>query len=453
MRYRVEKDSLGSKKVPQQAYYGIQTLRAVENFPVSGIKQHPELVWGVAVIKKAAALTHTELKLLKPQVGRAIVRAANEVLAGKFVDHFVVDPYQAGAGTSHHMNVNEVIANRANELLKGRKGEYKPVHPNDHVNMAQSTNDVIPTAIRLATLKSLNELYPVLLDLQKAFQLKAKQFSKILKSGRTHLQDAVPMTLGQEFGGYAEIIKERLREIKERSVVLNQLGIGGTAAGTGLNAHPQYSQKVVRHLRSITGHPVKNSPNLFEAMQSMGCFVEVSSALRNLAQEMTKIGNDFRLLSSGPNTGLDEIRLPAVQPGSSIMPGKVNPVMAEMLNMVMFQVMGNDHALFLGAQAGQLELNVMMPLIGYNMIQNIKLLKNSLRLFTKRCVQGIKPQTGKCHSFFENTLGLATALNPIVGYSAAAEIVKESMKTGRSIKQLVLDRKLLTSKEFDRLFL
>lgn len=453
MSYRVEKDSLGEKQVDEKAYYGIQTLRAVENFPISGIKQHQELVWGVAVIKKAAALAHTELKLLTPEVGETIVKAATEVLEGKFDAHFVVDPYQAGAGTSHHMNVNEVIANRANEMLGGKKGEYKPVQPNDHVNMAQSTNDVIPTAIRLATLKSLEELIPVLKGLQFALEKKSKEFGKILKSGRTHLQDAVPLTLGQEFSGFAVVVQERIREIQERSLVLTRLGIGGTAAGTGMNAHPQYAVKVVEHLKELTGLDVKNSPNLFEAMQSMGCFTELSSALRNLACDMTKIANDFRLLSSGPNTGLDEVRLPAVQPGSSIMPGKVNPVMAEMLNMVMYQVIGNDQTILLGAQAGQLELNVMMPLIGYNLIQNIKLLKNSLSVFTTKCIDGLEAQPEKCNAFFENTLGLATALNPQIGYLAAAEIVKESMKTGKSIKQLVIDKKLLTDKEFDALFL
>ncbi len=453
MSHRVEKDSLGEKQVPEKAYYGIQTLRAVENFPISGIKQHSELVWGVACIKKAAALAHTDLDLLTSEVGEAIVKAATEVLDGKFNEDFVVDPYQAGAGTSHHMNVNEVIANRANEMLGGNKGEYTPVNPNDHVNMAQSTNDVIPTAIRLATLKCLDELEPILKDLQIALENKAKEFGKILKSGRTHLQDAVPMTLGQEFSGFAKVVEERIREIKERKVSLTRLGIGGTAAGTGMNAHPEYAKRVVDHLKELTGLPVENSPNLFEAMQSMGCFTEISSALRNLACDMTKIANDFRLLSSGPNTGLDEVRLPAVQPGSSIMPGKVNPVMAEMLNMVMYQVIGNDHTILMGAQAGQLELNVMMPLIGYNMIQNIKLLKNSLSVFTTRCVNGLSAQPEKCEAFFANTLGLATALNPQIGYLAAAEIVKESMKSGKSIKQLVIDKKLLTDKEFDALFL
>ncbi len=453
MSYRTEKDSLGEKQVPAKAYYGIQTLRAVENFPVSGIKQHSELVWGVAVIKKAAALAHLELELLDEESGKAIVQAATEVLEGKFDAEFVVDPYQAGAGTSHHMNVNEVIANRANELLKGKRGVYKPVHPNDHVNMAQSTNDVIPTAIRLAALKCLNELIPVLKHLHTVLKNKSKEFATILKSGRTHLQDAVPVTLGQEFGGFAAVVQERTREIQERSQSLKRLGIGGTAAGTGMNAHSKYAEKVVKQLKKLTELDVTPSPNLFEAMQSMGCFTEFSAALRNLACDMTKIANDLRLLASGPNTGFDEIRLPAVQPGSSIMPGKVNPVLAEMLNMVMYQVIGNDHAILLGAQAGQLELNVMMPLIGYNLIQNLKLLKNSLKVFASQCVEGITAQPEKCNAFFENTLGLATALNPKIGYAAAAEIVKESLKTGKSIKQLVVAKKLLTDQEFNALFL
>jgi len=444
MAARIEKDSLGQKEVPADAYYGLQSVRAMENFPISGLRKHARMVQAMAMVKKAAAFANAELGLLKPEVGEAIGAAADEVLAGKLRDHFVVDVYQMGAGTSFHMNVNEVLANRAIELLGGKKGDHSIVHPNDHVNMAQSTNDVIPTAMRIAGRLLLGELLPVLQDLQTALTEKAKEFDGILKSARTHLQDAVPIRLGQEFAAYAVTVGKCRGLIADAARSLEELGIGGSAAGTGLNTHPQYRFKLVEHLRAWTNINWRNAPDMREAMQSNLPIAEASSALRLLAIELIRICNDLRLLASGPTTGFAEIVLPAVQPGSSIMPGKVNPSMAEMLNMVCFQVIGNDLTVAMAVQAGQLELNVMMPVMAYNLHHSIEILKNALRAFIDRCVVGIVADADRCRRYAESSMALATALNTHIGYARAAEVVKRALREQKTIIDVVREEKLLT---------
>jgi aspartate ammonia-lyase len=416
----------------------------MENFPISGLRKHARMVEAMAMVKKAAALANAELGLLKLEVSKAIGAAADEVLAGKLRDHFVVDVYQMGAGTAFHMNVNEVLANRAVELLGGKKGDHTIVHPNDHVNMAQSTNDVIPTAMRIASRLLLQELLPVLSDLQAALGAKAKEFDGILKSARTHLQDAVPIRLGQEFAAYAVTIGKCRELIGAAARSLEELGIGGSAAGTGLNTHPQYRFKLVEHLRGWTNINWRNAPDMREAMQSNLPIAEASSALRLLALELTRICNDLRLLTSGPTTGFAEIVLPAVQPGSSIMPGKVNPSMAEMLNMICFQVIGNDLTVSMAVQAGQLELNVMMPVMAYNLHHSIEILKNGIRVFIDRCVVGIVADADRCRRYAESSMALATALNTHVGYARAAEVVKRALREQKTIIDVVREEKLLT---------
>lgn len=444
MPTRIEKDILGEKAVPAEAYYGLQSVRAMENFPISGLRMHPRMVEAIVLVKKAAALVNTDLELLNPKIGKAITAAADEVLDGRLRDQFVVDVYQMGAGTSFNMNVNEVLANRAIELLGGQKGDYTIVHPNDHVNMAQSTNDVFPTAMRTAARLLFAELLPVLGDLKTALAEKAKEFDDILKSARTHLQDAVPIRLGQEFAAYAATIGKCQERIAAAARSLEELGIGGTAVGTGLNTHPQYRTRLVEYLRAWTGIEWRNAPDMREAMQSNLPVAEASSALRLLAIELTRICNDLRLLASGPTTGFAEIRLPAVQPGSSIMPGKINPSMAEMLNMVCFQVIGNDLTVSMAVQAGQLELNVMMPVIAHNLHQSVELLKNAIRVFVDRCIGGIVADAGRCRRYAESSMALATALNVLVGYARAAEVVKCAVRERKTIIDVVREEKLLT---------
>jgi aspartate ammonia-lyase len=444
MATRIEKDSLGQKDVPAEAYYGLQSVRAMENFPISGLRMHPKMVEAIVMVKKAAALANTDLGLLKPEVSKAIAAAADEIIAGRLRDQFVVDVYQMGAGTSFNMNANEVLANRAIEFLGGKIGDYALVHPNDHVNMAQSTNDVIPTAMRVAARLLLRELLLVLKDLETALAAKAKEFDGILKSARTHLQDAVPIRLGQEFAAYAATVGKCHERIAAAGRSLEELGIGGSAAGTGLNTHPQYRFKLMEHLRAWTKIDWRNSPDMREAMQSNLPIAEASSALRLLAIELTRICNDLRLLASGPTTGFAEMVLPAVQPGSSIMPGKVNPSMAEMLNMVCFQVIGNDLTVLMAVQAGQLELNVMMPVMAHNLHQSIEILKNALRVFIDRCIVGIVADADRCRRYAESSMALATALNTYVGYARAAEVVKRALREQKTIIDVVREEKLLT---------
>ncbi|MGR3317897.1 MAG: aspartate ammonia-lyase [Candidatus Anammoxibacter sp.] len=449
--FRIEKDSMGEVKVPAEAYYGVQTMRAIANFPISGIRPHIDFVYATVFIKKAAAIANMDTGCLDKKIGNAIVQATDRITGGGFGDQFVVDVYQAGAGTSHHMNVNEVVANIAIEILGGKKGDYSVVSPNDHVNYGQSTNDVFPAAIRIAALLTSNKLFPVLDDIVSSFKTKSSEFDEILKSGRTHLQDAVPIRLGQEFSGYYQAISKAADKFKNAVDSLKELGIGGSAVGTGVNAHPDYITKIIDNLKNITCLDLKSSPNLFEAMQSNAPLLEASGALRVLAVEFVRIANDLRLLSSGPNTGLGEINLPAVQPGSSIMPGKVNPVMAEMLNMVCFAVIGNDQTISSAVQAGQFELNVMMPVIQYKLLDSLNIFTNALRVFNEKCVKGITANPDKCNQFAMNSVAIVTALNPFIGYLKAAEIAKESIKTGESIKAIALKRGVLSKEKLEEI--
>ncbi|MGB5960195.1 MAG: aspartate ammonia-lyase [Coleofasciculaceae cyanobacterium] len=450
--YRIEKDSMGERQIPESAYYGIQTLRAIENFPISGIKPLATYIDACVLIKKATAIANGKLGCIPQDISNAIVQAADEVLNGKFRDQFVVDIYQAGAGTSHHMNINEVLSNRALELLGDKKGNYQRLSPNDHVNYGQSTNDVIPTAIRIGGLLALeHSLYPALSDAITALDNKADEFQDIVKSGRTHLQDAVPVRLGENFRAWAQILTDHLNRIEKASEDLTALGLGGSAAGTGLNTHPQYCASVAQILSELIGQPLKPAAHLMAAMQSMAPFVNVSGSLRNLAQDCVKISHDLRLMDSGPKTGFKEIQLPAVQPGSSIMPGKYNPVMAEMTSMVCFQVMGYDQAIAFAAQAGQLELNVMMPLIAYNLIHSIEILGNTISALTTQCIEGITANRDRCLNYAEGSLALVTALNPHIGYLNAAAIAKESLETGKSLRQIVLERKLISPEELAKI--
>ena len=437
--FRIEKDSLGPLEVPKKAYYGVQTQRAVHNFPVSGMKPYPAFIWSMASIKTAAAKVHKDLGLLPDDFADAIINAGSEVMEGLWNDQFVVDPFQAGAGTSHNMNTNEVIANRSTILLGGKLGEYQ-VNPNDHVNMGQSTNDTIPAAIRLGCLWRLNELETTIEALISALKDKSKEFDHIVKSGRTHLQDAVPVRLGQEFGAYAKAVERDLERIRRSSQGLRRLGIGGTATGSGLNAHIEYHPRMVKELSRITELELFTSDDLFESMQSMADMVDFSASLRTLAITLTRIANDFRLLSSGPATGLDEIRLPPVQPGSSIMPGKVNPVLAEMLNMAMFHVIGNDTTVSLASQAGQLELNVMMPIIAHNLFESMQVMIGSITAFTTKCVIGVEANVEKAEGWLEKNSILVTALNPLIGYQKGAELVKESLARNLTIRELALEK-------------
>jgi aspartate ammonia-lyase len=444
---RKEKDSLGDFDVPAKAHYGAQTARAVENYPISGMRAHPLLIRAIAMVKRAAAEANRDLGTVSARRADAIIQAAQEVIDGRWNDEFVVDVFQAGAGVSFHMNANEVIANRANQILGGKLGEYAEVHPNDHVNFGQSTNDVFPTAMRVATLLALETLYPELDTLASAFAQRGEQFERVIKSGRTHMQDAVPIRLGQEFRAYGIAIEKASQSLRQASDGLRELGLGGTAVGTGLNSHPEYRKKAVENLSRISEQPLFPAEDLRWAMQSQACMAQVSGALRGLALEVIRISNDLRLLSSGPNTGFNEIHLPSLQPGSSIMPGKVNPVMAELAAMVSFQVIGNDTAVALAVQAGQLELNVMMPTMAYNVLQSITILANTLHQFTQRCVIGITANETKCREYAEKTIALATALNPHIGYAKAAELVKESVQTGKSIVELLRSRKLLSDEQ------
>jgi fumarate hydratase, class II len=448
--FRKEKDSLGELNVPASAYYGVQTQRAVDNFPISGLRPWRAFVWSIAAVKRAAALVNFELGLFNDrevdgkyftakQLSDSIAQAAEEVMDGKWDDQFVVDPFQAGAGTSHNMNANEVIANRATEILGRELGEYY-VHPNDHVNMAQSTNDVIPTSIRLGALWRVDELLASLKNLQLALETKAIEFDDIIKSGRTHLQDAVPVRLGQEFGAYAKAVERDAERIRRSAEGLRRLGIGGTAVGSGLNAHPEYHVRMVKKLSELTGLELHTSDNLFESMQSMADAADFSASLRTLALTLIRIANDFRLLSSGPSTGLDEIRLPAVQPGSSIMPGKVNPVLAEMLDQAMFHVIGCDTTVALAAQAGQLELNVMMPILAHNLFEMMQVVIGSVNAFTERAVKGVTTNREKAEGWLAKNAIIVTALNPVIGYSQGAALVKEALALNVSIKELAIEK-------------
>jgi aspartate ammonia-lyase len=449
--HRIERDPLGDVRVPADAYYGGQTQRAVENFPISGFTAFPELVTATVHIKRAAAQANRELNRLDAGVADAIVAAADEVLAGKLRDQFVVDVYQAGAGTSHNMNTNEVLANRAAELLGGTRGDYSRVHPNDHVNMGQSTNDVFPTATRLAVLAALPDLLAAARQLASAFDAKGREFASVLKTGRTHLQDAVPITLGQEFSGYAANIAHAADDLERTAGQLQELNLGATAVGTGLNAGDRYTELAVRNLARATALPLRPAANKFRVTQSMGDVLAYSAALRRLAVEVSKVSSDLRLLSMGPRAGLAEIQLPAVQPGSSIMPGKVNPSVPEMVNQVCYQVYGCDAANLAAADAGQLELNVMMPVIAWNTLLATRILRQAMRVLKERCVDGVHADEGRARELLDRSTAVATALSPYIGYAATAEIAKESVRSGRAVADIVRERKLLPDEQLQRI--
>lgn len=450
--FRHERDTLGAVRVPASAYYGAQTARAFHNFPISATRPRTVFIQATAMVKKAAAEANSALGLLDRRTARAVIRASDEIIRGRFHAEFIVDAFQAGAGTSHNMNSNEVIANRAIEVLGGSRGDYSIVHPNDHVNMSQSTNDVFPTAMRIAALVSSEKLLEGLFGLRDEMKRKSREFRHVVKSGRTHLQDAVPVTLGQEFGSYASTVESSIGRVRRASEGLKRIGLGGTAAGTGINTHPLYRGLVLKRLKAVTGiKGLKPAPDAFEALNSMTDFSSFSGALKDTALDLIKTANDLRLLSSGPSTGLSEIRLPAVQPGSSIMPGKVNPVMAEMLNMVCFQVAGNDLAVTLAAQAGQLELNVMGPVVNHNILGSLDILSNALTAFTNRCVKGIRADEERCARYFEASSALATALNPFIGYEAAALVAKEAASSGKTVREAVIKKGILTADEAEKL--
>jgi aspartate ammonia-lyase len=446
---RTEKDPLGTLAVPADALYGVQTLRAVQNFPISGMRPLPAFVEATVRIKRAAALTHKETGRLDSKIADAIVKAADEVLAGKHREDFVVDIYQAGAGTSHNMNCNEVLANRANEILGGKRGTYTPVHPNDHVNMAQSTNDVIPTAIRVACLTELGGFEKAFEGLVKAFEKKGEEFDDVLKSGRTHLQDAMPIRLGQEFKAYGGSLQRGLKRVMEAADYLRDLGIGGSAVGTGVNVEPKYPKLMVKHLRESAKVELREGKDRIQLMQSMGDVAGFSAQIKVLALDLSKVASDLRLLASGPRTGFDEIRLPAVQPGSSIMPGKVNPSIPEMVNQVCFQVIGNDACVSVAAEHGQLELNVMMPVIAHNVLLSMMILRNSAQVFADRTVNGIEANEEQCEYWLERSAALATALAPQIGYARAAELSKQSVKENVLIRDLVKREKVLPPKDIE----
>ncbi len=452
METRKETDPLGEKAIPKNAYYGIQTQRATENFPVSGIKAPTTFIKAYILVKKAAALANAQVGWLDQQKEKAIVQACDEILAGNFLDQFVVDVYQAGAGTSFNMNVNEVLANRALEILGNPKGDYKNLSPNDTVNMAQSTNDTFPTALHLSILMALQPLLQELDRLADAFEALSRKYANIAKSGRTHLQDAVPVTIGQEFGASASAIRNANEQLRERQKHLCKVALGGTATGTGANAHPRFKRIAIAELHKMTGFPLEPAQNPFEALQSCRPVQAVSSALKELALELIRVANDLRLLSSGPTTGLSEIVLPPVQPGSSIMPGKVNPVMAECLNMVAFQVVGNDLAVSFAVQAGQLELNVMTPVIMHNVLFSIQLLSNYLPAFREKCVEGITVDEKRCTQYLEKNPSLATFLSPQIGYLEAAKIAKQALEQGRSVREVALEKGLLKPEDLEKIF-
>ena len=444
--FRIEKDTLGEMRVPADALYGAQTQRARENFPISGMPPQPDYVWGMVTIKKAAALANMDTGRLDKELGDAIVQAADEALSGKLDDHFVIDPWQAGAGTSHNMNSNEVLGTRASQIL----GRDHAVHPNDHVNMAQSSNDTNPTAVRLAALHVLPSLIEALSGLRDTLQQKAERFDDVVKVGRTHLQDAVPLRLGQEFGAWADAIAKSIERIEAASDALLELPLGGTAAGTGINAEPEYIESVVRHLRDLTGYDLRKGENFFRLIQSAADMAHFSSALRNVAIEISRISSDIRLLASGPRTGLGEIILPPVQPGSSIMPGKFNPSMAEMMNMVCFQVIGADEVVSLAAEHGQLDLNVFWPLLGYNIPFSMTLLRNGVNAFVERCVAGIEADEERAEHLMEQSLMLVTALTDYIGYEESARLAKKAHQERRTIREVVLEAGLMEADQLDK---
>jgi fumarate hydratase class II len=449
--FRTEKDSMGNMQVPQNAYWGAQTQRAVLNFPVSGIRFPRIFIRALGLVKRASAEANMELGLLDKRLGQSIVTAAQEVIEGKLDEQFVLDIFQTGSGTSTNMNANEVIANRANEILGGRIGDRTPVHPNDHVNMGQSSNDVIPTCIHIAATEGIErDLLPALRQLEISLSGKAKEFDAIIKIGRTHLQDAVPVRLGQEFGGYASMARHGVRRITNALQGLAELALGGTAVGTGINTHPQFAQAAIRRINDITGLSFREAENHFEAQGAKDAAVETSSALKTVAVSLMKMANDIRWLGSGPRCGIGELLIPPVQPGSSIMPGKVNPVIPESLIQVCGQVIGNDTTVAISGLSGNFELNVMMPVIAYNLLQSITIMANGVRIFSEKCITPLKADEERCRQFIEKSLAMCTSLNPIIGYDQAAKIAKEAYETGRTVREICLEKKILPEDELNK---
>ncbi|HPE33429.1 MAG TPA: aspartate ammonia-lyase [Bacteroidales bacterium] len=450
---RREHDLLGDRDVPYEYYYGIQTLRALENFNISGVTLnfYPDFIDSLAIVKMAAAKANHELGLLNTEIANAIIKACQEILENKYHSHFVVDMIQGGAGTSTNMNANEVIANRALEIMGKNRGEYQYCHPNNHVNLSQSTNDVYPTAIKIALIKANQKLVHVVRDMIEALHKKAHDFSGIIKMGRTQLQDAVPMTLGQTFEAFAVTMEEEIHNLNRTAALFLEVNMGGTAIGTGINADPRYSAKIIPYLREITGTDIRLAQNLVEATQDTSDFVTYSGSLKRLAVKLSKISNDLRLLSSGPRAGLNEINLPPMQPGSTIMPGKVNPVIPEVVNQIAFKVIGNDLTVAMAAEAGQLELNVMEPVIVQSLFESIEMIKNGMQVLTNRCITGITANAAHCREMVQNSIGLVTALNPFIGYEASTKIAQEALQTGKSVYDLVLEKKLLSKDKLDHI--
>ncbi len=450
-QYRVEEDLLGKKEVPASAYYGIQTMRARENFNITGYTIYPELIVAIAQVKKAAALANMEVERLDRTIGNAIVLAADEVIEGKLHDQFIVDPIQGGAGTSVNMNANEVIANRALEHLGREKGDYEVIHPNIHVNMAQSTNDAFPTAIHIATIRLIDQLVQTLETLKKTFFNKGEEFDHIIKMGRTHLQDAVPIRLGQEFQAYGRVLSRDIKRISNSLESLLEVNLGATAVGTGLNADLSYMEKAVELLRELTEYPFRNAENLVDGTQNTDAYTEVSSALKICMVNMSKVANDLRLMASGPRTGFAEIKLPARQPGSSIMPGKVNPVICEVVNQVAFQVIGNDQTISMASEAGQFELNVMEPVLVFNLHQSLHMMNQVFDTFRKYCIEGIEANIDICKAYVDRSVGIITALNPHVGYKVATKVAKEAIETGKSVREIILRDNILSEVAMDQI--
>jgi len=450
--FRIESDSMGQMRVPEKAYWGAETQRAVENFPISGLRFPRRFLRALGMLKKASAAANRELALLPQDLAEAISRAAQEVMEGKLDDQFVLDIFQTGSGTSTNMNANEVIANRANEILGGKIGDKRPVHPNDHVNLGQSSNDIIPSSIHIAALEGIQrDLLPALSSLQSILEEKAREFDRVVKIGRTHLQDATPIRLGQEFSGYASMVQHGMRRLENTGRHLAELAVGGTAVGTGINTHPAFAGLVVGKISEMTGLTFREAENHFEAQGAKDALVEASSALKTLAASLMKIANDIRWLGSGPRCGIGEIILPEVQPGSSIMPGKVNPVIPEALCQVAAQVIGNDATIAIGGMSGNFELNVMMPVMAHNLLQSISLLTNASLLFAQKCVRGLKADGERCREMIEKSLAMATALSPHIGHDAAAKIAKEAYEGGRTIREVALEKKLLPSEKLEKI--
>lgn len=449
-KLRLEHDLLGTREVPKDAYYGIQTQRALENFPITGYRPHKELVLALAMVKKAAAIANMKVGQLDRKIGDAIVQAADEILEGQYLEQFIVDVIQGGAGTSLNMNANEVIANRAIEILGGEKGDYKLVSPNSHVNMSQSTNDAFPTAVRIAVLKLAKNLLVELEKLYQALVTKSQEFDDIIKMGRTHLQDAVPIRLGQEFGAYAKALSRDIQRIKTASEALYEVNMGATAVGTGLNANIEYIESVIENLREISGLPLHGTENMVDATQNTDTLAAFSGSLKILALNLSKIANDLRLMASGPRTGLSEINLPPMQPGSSIMPGKVNPVIAEVVNQVAFQVIGNDHTVALAVKAGQFELNVMEPVMVFNILQSLDILTNVVKVFREKCVIGITANRERCQDMVERSVGIITALVPYIGYENATKLAKEVMSSDKTVPEIISEKGIFTPEEMKK---